>query len=350
LQRAETSTAPGAAPVDRPGRRFVAAFLVATLAAICALTGFIAWCDPYWLWRERPPWRYGLAIDLRTRLAKAGQLVTRGEEVVLIGSSIVYRGLDPATLAVPAYNAGISALRIAEARALLAHALVTHRRSTVVLGLDFYMFDDARRQEPDFDRDLGGPAGIVGIARRAFASLGALEDCLRALIRDADAGFDGTWERNGYKATTPRSAREVATYLAQGEEVYRGITPGDTGEADLEAMLALARRNGVDLKLYLSPTHRRFRDMLARLGEESAFRAWRGRMHAVAARAGVPILDLTAITGIAATPLDGSDDGFLDATHVTPQVGAAILARLGLPVRLPQGALPALPERAVDHP
>ena len=79
-----------------PRGGFAHLFAVVALALFLGLVALVLWRDPYWVFRDEPPWlqQTGGAnrlIDLDMRRVKPLQLMARPHGTVLIGSSIVYR-------------------------------------------------------------------------------------------------------------------------------------------------------------------------------------------------------------------------------------------------------------------
>src|SRR5215216_3372894 len=105
-----------------PYRRLLIAVSAAYLLAAAGVMAFIVIADPYWLISKRTLRADSPVLDTQMRTAKALQLVFREKEVplkvILLGSSTVYRGLNPSVLDYApgeVYNLGISSLRMLEA-------------------------------------------------------------------------------------------------------------------------------------------------------------------------------------------------------------------------------------------
>ena len=136
-------------------RRFLVLLTVTCVVTVGFAIALTRYADPYWLSDARTLREDSPALDVQMRFSKALQLISREWEVplkvVFIGSSTVYRGLNPAALDYPAgavYNLGISSLRMQEAKAYVQHLLLFSRPEMVLIGLDFFQFDGRiQRQE-----------------------------------------------------------------------------------------------------------------------------------------------------------------------------------------------------------
>ena len=91
------------ATAQRPWPDFVRVFAVAGGAALIAGAVATIAVDPYWVFRHSPLWvawtgGVNRLLDVDMRRAKPLQLFTRPAETVLVGSSTVYRGINPAEI------------------------------------------------------------------------------------------------------------------------------------------------------------------------------------------------------------------------------------------------------------
>lgn len=89
-----------ALPHSSDPRSFAASFAATVVMILGLLAGLTLWRDPYWVFRDNPPWtRDGggasRLLDVEMRLIKPLQIARLKPQTLLIGSSVVYRGLDP---------------------------------------------------------------------------------------------------------------------------------------------------------------------------------------------------------------------------------------------------------------
>ncbi len=319
-------------------QRYATAIAACLFVAIGLAACFNRYADPYWIWRETPPWQYSPGMELRMRFAKLLQVVERRPGLILVGSSTVYRGLDPALLAPDyrAYNLGISSLRIREAEAYIAHALRQAPVRVVVLGLDFFMFDSIRTVEEGFDPRLGKGDYLVRSRLAAVAGRDALDDAY-SVVRHPREDPDGSWQRNGFKRTFPRSAAAITEALQPQREFYEAINVAPDGLEPLARIARACRERGVVLKLYITPTHQKFLEVLHAAGKADEFKSWRESVASLARAHGVELWDFSGASRFAASPLDGSNPHFMDTTHFSPVLGAELMHEMRLQLA-PQGA------------
>jgi len=310
----------------------VAAMFVGTLGVLAA---FVAHVDPYWLWRQEVAWRYNAAYETRMRFAKSLQMLQRRPRTVLIGSSVVYRGMNPADVALDdTYNLGISSLRIREAETYVHALLRWSRPERIVLAVEYFAFDRLRPSESGFDPTLAETGSLARSAFGAFASATAVTDAWR-LMRKHAGDPDGTWQRDGYKATRSRSPEEVAATLAMTHALF---SKTDVDPAELAALVRImdaARAARVELKLFVPPYHRSWLETAqTALRSGMRFAEWIAAVERIARSGGVELWDFATSNPYADTLVGQGNAYYLDPSHFTPLMGRWILARLGLPVHL----------------
>jgi hypothetical protein len=317
------------------GRRFIALALPLAAAPLLLLASFLAWSDPYHVWRANPPWHYSPALDHKMRFVKSVQLPTQGPSVVFLGSSTVYRGIDPGDLTPGAryYNLGISSLRMAEALAYVRYALRWTELNRVVLGLDLFMFDAKVVNESGFDPRLLASGSGIEFLLTSVLSVTAAVDAYAALTIEPAANADGRWLDNGFKVSNPRDRDAVERNLSLARQEFEHFELGEQGFAALTEIVELCRRHRVELDLYFSPMHRRYLEMIRGVGLGEQYELWRRNVIEIARRERVTLWDFASEPHVANSALSGSNAYFIDANHFSPMVGRAIMRRLNLPVR-----------------
>ena len=315
-------------------RSLLLGYLAIASATCVAVATFVLPADPYWLVAGAQADRIRPALESRMRFAKTVQLIERAPRRVLIGSSTVYRGLDPEAIddALPTFNLGISSLRILEARRYVQHATRFAPVEEVVLGLDFFMFDAARRSEPGFDAALGGLDASIGSVLASTLSWHALRDAWR--VSGDAAPKDGIWQRNGHKRTFPRSAESNSALLESAAREYAAMNPDSgPGLAELEALITYCAERSVRLRIFFTPVHISYMNAIALAGRSDDFVRWKAAVIALGERHGQKIVDASLGNPAVVSPLAASSRHYIDPSHYSPLVGAAVLHALGLRVR-----------------
>lgn len=340
-------TGPGSTDGEaRRWRDFSRVLALASAALLALGSGWVAYVDPLWIYRETPPWLAWTGganrlLDAEMRRAKPFQLFSRPAATVLIGSSVVYRGLDGAGLPGGAYNFGVSALLADELPTVARLVAARGGVERVAIGLDFYMFTSfpvPTRMAPGLD----GRATRLMARLRAPISLRTLGGSMPFIIGSAYEG--GAWRFDGFKTTTdyaPATTRRIAAAQEFEPLAYR---------PDLMARLdeALAALESLDVRIYLSPVSAAQRALLARAGRDADLRRWRADAASTAARRGRPFRDLSRLPDYDDfDPERGSSRFWFDNLHFKPELGRRVLDEIGF--TLPQQP-PATTREGADRP
>jgi len=320
--------------LDQPVRHggFAATF-VAVVVGVLLLTGAATlWRDPFWVFRATPPWtRDGAGasrlLDTQMRRVKPLQIANLRPGTLLVGSSVVYRGLDPRDLVTglpqPAYNAGFSSLMANELPVLAALARDVGSIRRVVIGLDYFMFTRLP-PPPPLRPDLASRLGRAEMRLKLIFNSEAPEN-LRG--RGQQRTEPGLWRSDGFK-TTPDFDAALTRKVAAGQDIA-AMEYEPERLAALDA--ALERLRGLDVAVYLSPVSGAQLALLERGGRLREFERWRTDIAVVTGRHGLTLHDLA--TGHPFDDFDpdkGSSRFWVDNVHFKPEVGRWVLAQLGL--------------------
>jgi len=327
-----------ALPHSSNPRSFAASFVATVVMILGLLGGLTLWRDPYWVFRDNPPWtRDGVGasrlLDIEMRLIKPLQIARLKPQTLLIGSSVVYRGLDPRDVSAAVgqvYNAGFSALMARELPVLAALAVDVGSVRRVVIELDYFMFT-TWPPPPPIDRKLATVAG----RREALVSVVLNPKVIDNLLgRRSLRTEPGLWHGDGYKATPDFDAELVGKITREQNIAAMAYRPGDL--AYLDRTLDLLR--GWEITIVLSPMSAAQRHLIEAGGRGAELAAWRQDLASLAARRGLPFHDF-----VSDHPFEDFDPGkassryWLDTLHFKPEVGRWLLGRIGLG-RHPAGA------------
>ena len=266
--------------------------------------------------------------------------LTRQPREVFLGTSRVARGFAhedvEALLDGPAANLGLSAASMAEVDRLARHALRNAPVWRLWIGLDFGQFGETttpgRALEP---RDEGLSPRAAALRRglldpeaaRATLRL-ALEPgrCARPEAGRGGFPFRGPARERGADAPafahlTERVRREMRQRAASANAAaYRADL------ARLAALLDDARRHGIQVVVFVNPSHPAYLQAVAEAGLEPRYQHWmesvarisRSRARFMDATGFAPVPQACAATGRPPCP-------FIDPVHYRPEVGRRIL-------------------------
>lgn len=266
-------------------------------------------------------------LDVEMRLVKPLQLGRIRPGTVLVGSSVVYRGLDPHDLSrqaqQPAYNAGLSSLMAAELPTMAALIVDIGSVRRVVIGLDYFMFTRMPPPpplRPALATRSGRLDALVGIVLNP--------DAIERLARRGQARTEpGEWRGDGFKTTPDFDAALTQRAAAAQDIAAMAYRPERLRDLDT----ALARLPGLELSLYLSPMSVAQRQLIPQGGRAAELARWRTEVAAPAAAKGLILHDLSDAHPFEDfDPAQGSSRFWIDHMHFKPGLGRWILARLGL--------------------
>ena len=316
--------------------------------------------DPYQLYsgewsREEPQ------IDLfwHLRLHKPYQIERLSPDALILGSSVSGR-LEP-SLVYPVgqagYNASLPGVTMFEARRMLEHAAANNAVSSVVLSLEYYMFQEGGETvQPGYaDHRLlsPGPGLQQQIAWRwqrlldgwtTLLSGAALRDSLAKLKGENRSSRrlseDGSWRVELSAKPRPGLFKLMAV------QKYREYAPVDpvTAYADFETLLATAEKAGVRIVLVLSPYHAYILSTLEQAGHLEAFIAWQRRVSGLAAKYRVPLYSFQLNPELVLQSLGARAPGYLDGVHYRSNTARHIGQCLGLLLQGAQCAGPIRPQ------
>ncbi|RYE33872.1 MAG: hypothetical protein EOP23_06685 [Hyphomicrobiales bacterium] len=306
--------------------------------AVGLLTVLTLWRDPYWVFRDTPPWTHdgvgaSRLLDVEMRLIKPLQIARLKPQTLLIGSSVVYRGLDPRDVSAAGgqvYNAGFSALMAREIPTLAALAVDVGSVRRVVIELDYFMFT-SWPPPPPIDRKLATASGRSEALVSVVLNPKAIDNLRgpRALRTEP-----GLWYGDGYKQTPDFDAELVGKVTREQNIAAMVYRPDDISHLERALDLLQAR----DVTIVLSPMSAVQRQLVADGGRAPELSAWRRDIATLAAQRGLPFHDF-----VSGHPFEDFDPGkassryWLDTLHFKPEVGRWLLGRIGLG-RNPAGA------------
>ena len=334
--------------------RYFLHFCFATILLSAALAGFNYLVDPYAIYHE-----HTAAVPLRVmneRIFKTVKLARMPADVVFIGTSRTDIGIGREQTALRGQrlsNLATFGQPIRETRRLFELAVQNGKPRTVVLGLDFFAFNALFAPPSDYVEDNYNPLRPATL----LLSISTLSDAL-AKYRHPQAGSGDCCFADGFRITSDQAylSGNYHHYFAASERMYlmekylpypqcafafapRG-REAQSSLSDLQAILELAQRQHIDLRLFISPSHARQWETLAASGLWDTWESWKRQLVELneqeAAHAGqqpFPLWDFSGYDTVSSEdlPNDGEQrlmNGYSDSSHYTLKVGQRLVARL----------------------
>lgn len=309
--------------------------------------------------------------DTHMLLAKAYGVRREKPQAIVIGSSRSgdgFNALHPGLggPAAPAYNLGLDGGNIRHVAAYFRHAVAVSELRTAVVGLDYFMFNQANdRHQLDFDATLLAGQGhrvpaALGQAK-AYFSFDALLSSARTVLSQkpgllapllhgmrGTVDYDRALAQEGVRGNFARVLRHFAetAYLPRPGFAF---SLGEGAESSLETlreMLVQARGSGVKLHLVINPAHAWDSELMRALGLWDGFEDWKRALvrlveqEAPGALAGqaqgsmLALWDFSGYNSITTEAVPAADAPrapmawFLDAEHFNQKAGDLVLDRV----------------------
>jgi hypothetical protein len=320
-------------------KRYNFLFLTITVLGVSGFGCVNAAIDPYGIMNA--PKIQGLN-DLKprqfanVRLFKAIDVIEQRPKTILLGSSRSDWGLDPghpAFVAKPVYNLGLVGPNMYEVRRYFEHALANQPDlKQVVLGLDFFMFNQYKVNSVDFDEKRLGQR-FIRLEDLLKTTLST--DALNASIETIEASFQSdasylytsSGKRFVYGGKLKESMRtrfetSIAEYL-NTEGYYKRFKLSQAFLADLRTLVEVCKARNIDLKVFISPSHAMQSEALRKAGLWSEFEAWKREVVKI-----TPVWDFSGYNSVTTEPVSDRMTNFWDSSHYRKEVGDLVLNRL----------------------
>ena len=276
------------------------------------------------------------------RLFKALAITKLTPKSVFLGSSRAEVGLDPNHPALedyqPVYNLGITGGNIYEAKRYLQHAIANQPDlKLVVLGLDFFMFNQFGKLTPSFRENRLEQTSITfQDAWEVLFSLDALISSKLTIIRNRnEPNATGHFYQNGMR-DTPYFIRE--TYHNQPQEIifvevlkafrtrpefYQKYQLSESNMNDLKSLINICRQRGIKLELFISPCHATEWEVIRDAGFWPVFEEWKRRIVAMS-----PVWDFSGYNSITIESISNNMKNYIESSHYRKEVGDVVINRI----------------------
>lgn len=308
---------------ERKGILLTWLFLFIFFISIISLNIFI---DPFFIFRSSPFEPRMELIDSHQRFAKSLQVMTRRPHTIILGSSRVYRGFDVGD---GVYNMGVSSLTLTEAVSYTQHILRFTSARRLILGLDFWMWDNNTLTQIDWDENMGT---FFYSIQSFFYALLKPNDSLHTLRKyfSSTQGTGEGWTYGGFFRTGKRSTIQIDKMLHAYTKHF------ETAQIDLkqfsllEDIIHQCHSKGVELYVYISPIHPKTKAIYMQSKSASSFNPWREGIQRLCESEKIPFRDFTDLLEASPSLAEGSTEFWLDYSHFSPQVGRIILQSFGI--------------------
>ncbi len=270
------------------------------------------------------------------RLFKATDTIRVKPKTVILGSSRSDIGIDPQHPAFanePAYNLALVGPNMYEVSRYFEHALANQPNlKTVVLGIDFFMFNKNWKNSPDFkesrlEKTSFKAQDLLNISFSTSA-LQASKQTIRSSL-ESEAYYlyrpDGLRYVYGDEPDEPleRKFEKMLGGFLAGEKSYQRHQFSQMHLDSFREIVEICQEKNIELKVFISPPHATQLEAIRVSGAWSEFEDWKRTIVAV-----TPVWDFSGYNSMTTEPINEEMRNYWDSSHYRKEVGDLILNRL----------------------
>jgi hypothetical protein len=267
-----------------------------------------------------------------TRLFKAIDIKRIEPVTIFLGTSRTERGLDPKHPVFaddqPAYNLALPGANQYEVMRYFEHAIANQPDlERVVLGVDFFMFNEFNVNKPDFSEHRLEKTRITptDLFNTTF-SIDAVRSSLLTVVSNVgnfgseSYRYDGAWIDSDHQNSEKTLKRMLAADLRETYDNYR-LSP--TALNHLKELIKICRQKNIEVKVFISPSHATQWEAIRASGLWSTFEQWKREIVKI-----TPVWDFSGYNSITTEAISKNMENYLDSSHYSPQTGTLVLNRL----------------------
>ncbi|MCT7982832.1 hypothetical protein NG796_05945 [Laspinema sp. A4] len=326
-------------------RRYGFRLLTLTAIFLAMIAGFNGFFDPYEVLGTPTIKRLNQVKrekDIQVRLFKTVAVNKIEAKSLFLGSSRTEFGLDTHHPALrhqqPGYNLAITGGNMYEVRRYFDHAIATQPEvKEIVLGLDFFMFNQIRQNTPDFKehrletRELfGGDVFEILLSKQALIS--SLKTFKNSFLRPNNPGFfyadgrrhpDSTIEQVYFnQGVIPRFRMVLRDFLVR-PDLYGIYELSPDYLEDLQAIITTSQQRGIRLHLFISPSHAMQWEAIRVAGLWSEFENWKRAIVNLS-----PIWDFSGYNSMTTEAIANPMQYYIESSHYRKELGDLVLNRI----------------------
>lgn len=306
--------------------------------------------DPYGLYRVVDVVGFNQqkeGVRNRIRYVKAIEVALVQPKTIIMGSSRVHDGVNPESIKLssykPVYNYGFDMARIREIKYYLQHAIDNSKIEHLILGLDFFMFNRFERLNATFDDEIvRKDITLFDIYFKPLFTMSSLVSSIRSIKASAAQPERREFLSNGYRPgahvffglkdydklhnstnwiflTSKLDATLYYSKMAVDAEVFD----------DFKEILELCKKNGINIKLYISPAHANLDgEGLEVAGLYEEFENWKRNIASISYEFDAPLFDFSGYNSITTEKVMTPMSNYWDSSHFKEEVGDLIINRV----------------------
>jgi hypothetical protein len=302
------------------------------------LVGVFNWLvDPYDVFNTPNFWGINQIKpkkDNNDRLFKATDIIRLKPKTILMGSSRTKQGLNPEHLAFktkqPVYNLAINGPNFYEVRRYIEHAIASQPDlKEIVLGVDFFMFNDRLDNQPSFlEKRLEKKHLISSDLLNTLFSLDTVsvsQETIKANFKESE--LDKSYGENGFMPNRNANDGNTDWRFQQSINLYFTLHSdyqfSERYWSDFKALVELCHKNNIALKVFISPAHATNWEAIRLTGQWKNFEQWKRKLVKI-----MSVWDFSGYNSVTTEPIAQKMSNYVDNSHYTPTIGNLILNRI----------------------
>lgn len=305
---------------------------------ICLVGAFNLAIDPQDIFKTPNYWKINHAKinkDNNDRLFKAVDIIRLQPTNLIAGSSRTKQGIDPESPVLSSeqnfYNLAINGPNFYEVRRYIEHAIYNQPElERIVLGVDFFMFNQDLENQPTFKNSrLEKKRIIIDDKIKNLFSLDVLStslDTVKASKKspqtiDDDYGDNGFMPNRNFNngESIWRFQQSIKLFFSLHSEYQFSQAYGD----DFKKIVELCKQNNIELIVFISPAHATNWESIYTMKRWDVFEQWKRDLVTV-----IPVWDFSGYNSVTTEPIAKYMKNYVDNSHYTPEIGNSILQRI----------------------
>lgn len=285
-----------------------------------------------------------------SRQGKAVALQQCDYDVIIQGSSTAEIGINPASLILAdsaTYNAALRASSMHEIYRMAEHIARHQSPEAVIIGLDFYTFNQSQTFEEDFtdsvlaeSPDIGGLIRYLLSIKTLVASVVTVKWNVSGIARGCAHNGRNSLFQSYRRVNGVRGAFDfLQVRYMLNPNTYGDYVLGEKQLSEFEKVLRLYAEKGIRTYVFVSPVHAALLTLIQELGLQPEYNDWERTLVATVARVNAdfdpedPLIlwDFSGYSAITTEPVPAEGEQmqwWRDPPHYQPVVGDMIVARL----------------------
>ncbi len=217
-----------------------------------------------------------------------------------------------------------------EVKRYLEHAIANQENlQTVVLGVDFFMFNANLANQPGFsEARLGKRHLIVQDFINIVFSIDAFNASKETLLESRKEAYkNDNYGENGFQPNRKADDGETKWRFEQSIKLYFELHSdydfSSAYFASFQEAVKLCQENNIDLKVFISPAHATQWEAIRTTGHWQVFEEWKKKLVAVA-----PVWDFSGYNSITTEHIKAKMNNYSDNSHYNKAIGDLILNRI----------------------